>query len=215
MPTAHASKNKLVKILLAAFATAILLVWVGKRFAEIMQPPTPVLLSGSYLDPAMAIPAFSLVDHNGQPFDNRSLLGHWSVLFFGFTNCPGPCPDTLSVLDVFAKSLANLPSRERPHVVFISLDAKRDSPQVMQAYVQHFNPTFIGVTGEQAALDSLALALGLPSKVIPMDGGNYMIDHALTLLLVNPQGQVRAIFSPPHVPRALAVDYCRLARCSM
>ena len=69
-------------------------------------PGTPVeLTTGSVLSPSRTLPDFSLIDHHGQTFGPANLRGHWSLLFFGYTNCPDFCPTTLTTLAALDQGL--------------------------------------------------------------------------------------------------------------
>jgi protein SCO1/2 len=162
------------------------------------------------VEPAQPLPAFTLVDQDGSRFDRTHLEGRWSLLFFGFTNCPGPCPAALSMLAIAEKSLADLPAAKRPQVVFISLDPQRDTPTVLKSYVANFNPGFIGVTGNETDLKVLTTALHVPYQIIPMPDGNYMVDHSLAIFAVDPKGGFHALFNASQAPAAISSDYRQL-----
>lgn len=154
------------------------------------------------------LPGFSLVDHTGAPFGPERLAGGWNILFFGFTHCPDVCPSTLAALTAARRELADLPDGERPGVVLVSVDPQRDTVARLAEYVAFFDPEFVGVTGEPAALEALTRGLGV--AVIagePDESGQYGIDHTATLFLVDPQGRLAAVFGMPHTPDGIAHDY--------
>lgn len=175
-----------------------------------LQKRSPVeLQSGtSLLAHARPMPAFALVDHNGDPFDNDRLKGKWTFLFFGYTHCPDICPTTLSTLNQVTQLLENDDAGENTQVVFVSVDPDRDSPENLAGYVVYFNPDFVGVTGEAQALAQLTSSLGiLHAKVEdPSNPDNYLVDHSGSILLAGPAGELAAVFSAPHDPAALATD---------
>jgi protein SCO1/2 len=168
------------------------------------------LVTGTLLDPPRPLPSFSLMDQANRAFDNKRLRGRWSYLFFGFTNCPDVCPTTLRMLAQTEQSLSDLPSAQRPQVILVSVDPKRDTPQQLVSYLKFFNPTFIGLTGEQEALNAFTRQLGVPVAITPTDNGNYTVDHSAAVFLIDPNGAMRALFSPPHSPTSLADDYRRI-----
>src|ERR1700677_2042573 len=104
------------------------------------------LLTGSYMAPARALPDFSLIDQEGRAFGPERLKGRWSLVFFGYTNCPDFCPATLATLAAVEKRLRSDQATVRPQVIFVSVDAKRDTPAQLAKYVPYFDPEFIGVT---------------------------------------------------------------------
>lgn len=198
-----------------AITIAIVAVIAGMLLSRALLHPAGTaqslaLETGTLLEPSRPLPAFSLVDHEGQPFDRNRLQGQWTFLFFGFTNCPDVCPMTLRMLSSVEKSLAALPDELRPRVTLVSVDPKRDTPEQLATYVKYFNPDFAGVTGDPAAIDEFTRQLGVPVAITDTGDGGYTVDHSAALFLINPQGELRALFSPPHAASAIAADYRRV-----
>lgn len=86
------------------------------------------LATGVAFAPRRELPDFSLIDHHGRPFGKAQLTGHWSLMFFGYTNCPDFCPTTLSTLAALQKRLRAANAPQAPQVLFVSVDARRDTP---------------------------------------------------------------------------------------
>ncbi|HMN45677.1 MAG TPA: SCO family protein [Povalibacter sp.] len=168
------------------------------------------LAQATALEPARALPTFKLIDQSGGAFDAARLQNRWSLLFFGFTHCPDVCPTTLGVLAQTEKLLADLPESRRPQIVLVSVDPKRDTPEQLASYVKFFSPSFTGVTGTQDDIDAFTRALGVPVATSPLPNGDYTVDHSAALFLVNPAGQLRALFSGPHTAAVIADDYRRI-----
>lgn len=158
------------------------------------------------------IESFTLVDDNGKPFTKQNLIGHWSLLFFGFTRCPDLCPTTLSMLNQAYNIMQHDRLNPMPQVVFISVDPEHDAVEgVIKRYLTSFNSAFIGATGEKEQLDQLTQNLSvLYMKVMNSDNEHYMIDHSGTVLLINPQGDLAAIFSAPHQAATVAADVSKI-----
>lgn len=167
------------------------------------------LSTGSRLSPALALPQFTLIDAQGRPFGPAQLKGHWSILFFGYTNCPDFCPTTLSTLAALEKRLKSDGEKQLPQVVFISVDAKRDTPAQLARYVPYFDPSFIGLTaGDQPTIEGIAKKFNVPVIVNPQGAdGNYTVDHAGYLFVVNPAGDISALLSGPYKLNDLASDW--------
>ena len=187
---------------------AIVAMVLGAWSAQFIRsaPPQLSLSSGTLLQPTRPITDFQLINSQNQPFSRTQLLGHWSVLFFGYTNCPDICPTTLSTLAQVKKSLVNLPATKQPQFVFVSVDPARDNASQLNNYVSFFDTHFIGLTGEQAQLDQLTKSLGVPVIIQKNNDLNYTVDHAANLFLLNPAAELTAVFSPPHTTQTLADD---------
>lgn len=175
----------------------------------------PTLAKATLIDPGKPVPPMTFVDDQGQPFGPEQLRGHWSILFFGFTSCPDVCPTTLALLAQVEKKLADLPTEQRPHIVLVSVDAKRDTPERLAQYVKSFSPTFTGVTaGDQEAVEEFALKLGVPVAISPLPDGNYTVDHSAAIFFVDPSGALRALSSTPHNVAIIAEDYRSIVAAS-
>jgi protein SCO1 len=186
---------------------------LGLGAALIWRPSqAPVeLTTGTYLAPRRALPDFSLIDQRGQPFGPKNLRGHWSMLFFGYTNCPDFCPATLTTLAAMEKRLRAQGAPQRPQVIFMSVDAKRDTPQQLAKYVPYFDPEFIGITGtDQPTIEAVARKLGVGVIIQPKSDGSYTVDHSGAIFVLDPGGRLAAILTGPFTVEALQADFLRI-----
>jgi protein SCO1/2 len=179
-----------------------------------------LLLSTAQVDPLAAtrFPAarpmqpFHLQDQDGKPFDNESLTGSWSFLFFGYTHCPDVCPTTLSVLNSVAGKVADV--QTPVHFVFITVDPERDTPEQLAGFVRYFNKGFIGATGTVSQIEQLTGQLGVLHARIenPSDKANYLVDHSAGVFLIDPNGDYHAVFTPPLTADAISSDFHQMVR---
>jgi protein SCO1 len=175
------------------------------------QPPGPAPAAPQtgvqVLDTPRALPEFSVMAPGG-PRSLASLRGHWSVVFFGYTQCPDVCPGSLGML---AAALKQLPAEARPAVLFISVDPARDTPELLSQYVPAFDPSFEGAAGSDESIAELTRSLGVVyERHAPSASGQYTVDHTASLFLVDPQARLQAIFTPPHDADAVAAALRRL-----
>ncbi len=130
------------------------------------------------------------------------------MLFFGYTNCPDFCPATLTTLAAMEKRLRDGGSTVRPQVVFMSVDAKRDTPQQLAKYVPYFDPEFIGITAsDQPAIQAVAHTLGVAVIIVPKPDGSYTVDHSSAIFVLDPSGKLAAILTGPFTVDALQSDF--------
>jgi len=144
------------------------------------------------------LPAFTLIDQNGDAVTADTFRGHWDMVFFGFTNCPDICPTTLQTLANAKRELVVAGMSVTPRIVLVSVDPERDTPDIMGRYVDYFGAGNLGVSGELAELTKLTTALGIYFEKMPADGENYNVNHSAAVLIINPQGEFSALFSAPH-----------------
>jgi len=169
------------------------------------------LATGTFLAPAHALPDFSLIDQRGRTFGSADLRGHWSLLFFGYTNCPDFCPTTLTTLAAMQKRLRADKAQVLPQVIFVSVDAKRDTPAQLAKYVPNFDPGFIGLTAaDQPGIEAVAKKFGVAVAILPMPDGNYAVDHSGAIFVLDPAGRLTAILSGPFTVEALQADFQRI-----
>jgi protein SCO1 len=169
------------------------------------------LATGSYISPSRALPDFSLIDQRGQPFGSADLRGSWSMMFFGYTNCPDFCPTTLTTLAALEKRLRASAVPIRPKVIFMSVDAKRDTPEQLAKYVPYFDPEFVGLTAaSQLSLEAVAAKLGVSVIITPKADGTYTVDHSGAIFVLNPDGRLTAILTGPFTVDTLQADFQRI-----
>jgi protein SCO1 len=171
----------------------------------------PSLSTGAMLNPKRELPDFTLIDHQGRAFVPANLRGAWSLLFFGYTNCPDVCPATLATLATVAKRLHAAGDQVRPKVVFISVDAGRDTPAQLARYVPYFDPEFVGVTAkDQPTIESVARDFGVLVMLTHRPDGSYSVDHSSAIFVVDPLGKIAAILTGPFAPDTLQDDFRRI-----
>jgi protein SCO1/2 len=169
------------------------------------------LATGTYLSSSRALPDFSLIDEYGRPFGPADLKGSWSMVIFGYTNCPDFCPTTLSTLAALEKRLRAGGAPVRPRVIFVSVDAKRDTPAQLAKYVPYFDPEFVGLTAlNQPAIESVTSRLGIAVIITPRTDGTYTVDHSSAIFVVNPAGRLTAILTGPFTVDGLRADFERI-----
>ena len=178
---------------------AVVLVAVGAAF--LFKPSSnsragnsPVLQSATLYPEPRALTPFQLLDQDAKAFTNADLMGHWSFVFFGFTQCPDICPTTLAVMANVAKQLPPEFATDT-RFVFVTVDPERDTPALLHDYVNWFNFGLVGVTGDVAAITALARDMGVAfSKVA--QGDSYVMDHSVRVFLLDGQGRRHALLAP-------------------
>ena len=180
--------------------------WVTYHQSHTTTPTASSLVNGTLL-PAdfRTMPEIALVDQHGQTFTRQQLTGHWSLLFLGYTHCPDVCPNTLAVLN---QMYTALPHKDRLQVIFISVDPKRDTPELLDTYIRYFNQNFIAVTGDDNTLNPLVRTLGAVYHIdtTQATASDYLVDHSASLFLLDPNANLRAYFPAPHHTQDLLQD---------
>jgi protein SCO1/2 len=146
--------------------------------------------SGTVYDPPQPVPDFELADTQGQPFHLSELDGDITLVYFGYTFCPDVCP--LTMVDV-KNALSGLDTgRERVHVLFVSVDPERDTPEVLSRYLAAFDPGFIGLTDDFEKTQEMMKPFGAFAEHEEVSGSaaEYLVSHTARLYVVGPQREI-------------------------
>jgi protein SCO1 len=152
-----------------------------------------------------AIPGGDFVLHSSQgEFSLKQLRGKVVLLYFGYTKCPDVCPTSLSTL---SQALNELSEDELKSVqaVFISVDPKRDSFQILDNYVSYFHPNLMGITGSESEIAVVAKQYGAQYEEVAIEGSSfgYAVDHSAVTYVITQTGELRFIF--PHETPSFAI----------
>ena len=156
------------------------------------------------------VDSFTLVDQYGNAFTQERLQGQWTFVLFGDTHCAQPCTAALSALVAMNRRIARAKAVKTTQVLFVSLDPERDTPEILRWHLASFDERFIGVSGSLQTLKGLAEDLGVsaPNALKPasrVDNTSY----AGSLVLIGPDGVVRAELLPPFDPLLLTAEYLK------
>ncbi|MDX3772695.1 SCO family protein [Chromatiaceae bacterium AAb-1] len=139
---------------------------------------------------------FQLTDQDNQPVSRENLYGQWTLAFVGYTHCPDICPLTLAKLAGVQPQLAAMVS-EPLKIWFISADPARDTPAQLATYTGYFEqPAITGITAGHDQLFPFVRQLGLMYSLSSTTETDYLVDHSASVVLLNPQGQLVAMFKP-------------------
>jgi protein SCO1/2 len=173
--------------------------------------PTATPLPGTVLDPPREVRDFTLTSHTGEPLRLSDLRGKVVLMFFGYTHCPDVCPTTLAEFKRVKAELGDDASKVA--FVFISVDGARDTPEQLAAYVSAFDPTFIGLTGEDVTIRTITKDYGVFFQRVNYDSaqeGNYLVDHTASSFVLDAEGRLSIIFPYQTDPAIMAGRIRRL-----
>ncbi|GAA6042548.1 hypothetical protein JCM8097_004661 [Rhodosporidiobolus ruineniae] len=133
---------------------------------------------------------FVLTDQNGKEFSEKDLLDKWSMVYFGFTNCPDICPEELDKMTVVVDDISK--SHQTDILpVFITCDPARDDVNAVKTYVKDFHPSLVGLTGSYDDIKKTAKAYRVYFSTPPTakPGDDYLVDHSIFFYLMDPTGK--------------------------
>lgn len=134
-----------------------------------------------------------LPDQDGRERTLGDFKGKVLVVFFGYTQCPDVCPTTLAELAQVKKALG--PDGDKVQGLFVTVDPERDTPELLKAYLQSFDPSFVALRGSEEQTKAVAKEFKVfYAKVPGKTEGSYTMDHTAASFIFDTQGRVR-VFS--------------------
>ncbi len=153
----------------------------------------PYTFHGTVLNTPLPVTDFTLQTGEGETFSLSAARGRLVLLFFGYTSCPDVCPTTLAELRQASENLGD--DARNIQVVMVTADPERDTPEKMKAYVAHFDPNFIGVSGNLADLESLWEELGVfVEKEDTGSAAGYLVSHTSSVYVLDRNGDLILMF---------------------
>jgi protein SCO1/2 len=148
---------------------------------------------------------FRLTDHTGKQRTLADFRGKIVVLFFGYTQCPDVCPTTLS--DLRQTMLLLGKDSERVQVLFVTVDPKRDTQELLAKYVPAFNSAFLGLFGDEKSTEKVAHDFKIIYRAQPgKTPDSYTVDHTAASLVFDQAGNLRLFVAYGMTPDKLASD---------
>lgn len=191
-------RHSRIVLALGAFCVGLLL-FAGVAFVmkDRLGPPAPSAIGGS----------FRLTDQDGKTVTDETMKGKPFLVFFGFTHCPDICPTTLFEVSEIIGKLGK--DADKVNALFITVDPERDTPDKMKDYLQAFDPHLRGLTGDEQAINAAEKAYRVYAKKVPLDSGEYTMDHSTIVYLMDKQGRFVAPFNIKRGPEEAAADLRR------
>jgi protein SCO1/2 len=186
-------------VLVAAAATLL----AGCGSSKSSSPPatttqsSPNTLRGLVPEPFPAKPSFTLTDTSGRPYSfDSSTRGKLTYLFFGYTHCPDACPATMSFIK-YAMSRQPASIRKQVAVVFVTVDPQRDSRTVLRAWLNHYDRSFVGLTGSLRQIGEVEHQAGVPTAVLRKTKGtaSYEVEHSSILFVYSPDNLSHVVYA--------------------
>jgi protein SCO1/2 len=189
-------------LLSAVVGAIVLIIVIGlalsfapNLFAPPQITPTP---GGLAVEQSHPVPDFTLTDQNGKPVRLSDWRGKAVLMFFGYTHCPDVCPMAMADFRQVKRALRETSAALDDKVVYvmISVDGDRDTPEVMKRYVETFDPTFVGLTGDPKSVAQIGLDYGEKSEIQKPAGtqAGYLVAHTSFSYLIDPKGYWRVAY---------------------
>ena len=158
------------------------------------------------IDPPVQLNDFALTNQQDYPIHLSDLKGKMALIAFGYTHCPDICPINLANFKQIKKALGD--SAAQINFVFFSVDGKRDTPDVLTKYLQLFDPAFIGITGNDAAILPVTQQFGVIYEIATPEPGqsDYTVVHTASTFLVDKNGKLVRNYAYQTTSDVIAAD---------
>jgi protein SCO1 len=147
---------------------------------------------------------FTLVSQDGKVVTEKDFLGVPHLVFFGFTHCPDVCPTKLFEISEVLRATGERGRRLR--ALFITVDPERDAPDTLKSYLGSFDERIVGLTGDRAAVDATIRTYRAYARKVPLDGGDYAMEHTALVYLMDKSGRFVGGFNLDRPPAQAAQD---------
>ncbi len=175
--------------------------WMSKTQSE------PEVQTAMLYPAPQPLPDVALASTDGTTAGPEFFENQWSLVFFGFTECPDVCPATLTILAAARKKLEQADVEALPRIVLVSVDPERDTVDRLRAYTGGFGEGIVGLTGSLDDIRTFTNELNIFFQKVDVEGGGYTVDHSSVVMVVNPDGQLIGLFSAPHKADTIARDF--------
>jgi protein SCO1/2 len=201
-------QNKILRYALLGLGIGI---GLGVLFLAIRPLFGPTEWHGMVIQSNQPVTNFTLTSSDGEPVSLIDFRGKVVMLYFGYTFCPDVCPATMIELSDAMETLGE--QSEDVQVVMITLDPERDTPEVMQNYVTHFNESFMGLTGTPEELIAVTAPMGIfYERHEGSSASGYLIDHTATVAVLDKEGKLRLVYPFGITGAEMAADLKYLVR---
>ena len=136
---------------------------------------------------------FNLVSHKGTQITQENLRGRRHAIFFGFTHCPDICPTTLLQTAGWLKKLGT--DSDKLDFYFFSVDPERDTPEILNEYVNAFDPRITGVTGNPEEMAKTLKSYKVYAERVDLEDDDYTMDHSAFVMLFHSDGSFQGTIS--------------------
>lgn len=205
-------RTKLIILAIAGLVVGLILGWLLIRLLS----DTLAIGTPNYHGVVMQSPApmadFTLTAYPDRPVKLSDFRGKVVLVYFGYTYCPDVCPATMTELKKAVEDLRPA-QRDQVQVIMVTVDPARDTPEVLDEYLNHFDPDFLGLSGTEDEIATAAAPFGIYYQKGEGDAkSGYLVDHTATVAALDKEGHLQLIFHFNTPGEDIAADLRRLLK---
>ena len=147
--------------------------------------------------PPRQVQDFTLINQESKSVSLSDFRSKLVLMFFGFTNCEDICPITLMQFKLIRQQLGA--DAEKVAFVFVSVDPKRDTADVIATYLKRFDSSITGLVGDMKVFDTIRSDYNLEFVEVPREGStsatDYGVSHTPNPYLLDTTGKLVARYA--------------------
>lgn len=149
------------------------------------ETPFPVDLGGPY----------RLIDQHGHTRTEADPDGRAQLIFFGYANCLNICSAALPLMAEVARALEAEGVAVTP--VLITVDPAQDTVETLDAPLAELHPRFVGLTGDEAALQVAYDAFNVEFERLFEDTEHgWILSHTGFIHVMDGAGELLTLLPP-------------------
>ena len=176
--------KNLIMILMVLFVIVGLNLFIEKYLEKNNENFTKIEIGGNFI----------LTQSNNKEFKSKELIKK-KLIYFGYTFCPDVCPIDLVELSSIYSQHTELINYIQP--IFISVDPNRDTPQVISNFLENFDSSIIGLTGNEEQINKIKkkFKIYVSANLDESEEDFYTINHTSIFYLVDENDKYLKHFS--------------------
>jgi protein SCO1/2 len=150
--------------------------------------------------------SFELTGENGEAVTDAQFNDNYKLIFFGFTHCPDVCPAGMQKMSMAMDKLGDEAKRITPF--FVTIDPRRDTPEVLREYTDMYDERIIGLTGSEEQLQDMEEKFKVYASKMASEEGEefYMYAHSSYIYLTDKNNHLLTVFGHDDIPSDIAKE---------
>lgn len=156
--------------------------------------------------------SFEMRDENDHVVTDKNFADTYKLIFFGFTHCPDVCPAGMQKMTKTLEKLGNDAKMITP--LFVSVDPRRDLPEVLREYTDMFDARIIGLRGNEKQTQDMEDKFKVyAEKIATKEGEDFeMYAHSAYIYLTDRNNHMVSVYGNNKTPEDMAKEIAAILK---